>query len=181
MEAPEKNRSNRSEAGWTSNMRSGEKRRIGSKVFPLVLSLCPLRVANVAKVRPFSHISEPKIQSLSALETAWRREVNSNSEYAFCNRRDSAALAPPCRGWTEWKVLAACLQRYDATSFNMVRSNQESNFKFEFISLRHAVSTAEKFCYVGLEKRDKAIGLGFFSSKEGVTAPHYEAIRSISS
>ena len=59
----------------------------------------PLRVANIAKVRPFSHISGQNIQSFSALETTWRREVNSNPGYAFCNANVFSKLGS--RGVTE--------------------------------------------------------------------------------
>jgi hypothetical protein len=65
MEALEKNRCNGSEAG---------QRPVFSG---------PVGGGNTAKSRPFSHISLSTQQNFSAVETTWRRELNSNLEYSF--------------------------------------------------------------------------------------------------
>jgi hypothetical protein len=43
----------------------------------------PVCVANLAKIRPFSRISRTMQLNFSALETAWRREADSNPVYRF--------------------------------------------------------------------------------------------------
>jgi len=65
MEAPEKNRCNRSEPAQ-GQIFSG-----------------PVGGGNTAKSRPFSRISREMQQNFSAVETAWRREQDSNSGYPF--------------------------------------------------------------------------------------------------
>jgi hypothetical protein len=60
MEAPEKNRCNRSEPAQ-GQIFSG-----------------PVGGGNTAKSRPFSHISRAMQQNFSALETTWRRDRDSN-------------------------------------------------------------------------------------------------------
>jgi hypothetical protein len=65
MEALEKNRCNRSEAAWG----------------PILSG--PFDGGNTARGRPFPHISRATQQNISAVETCWRREVDSNPVYRF--------------------------------------------------------------------------------------------------
>ena len=67
VRAPEKNTCNESEIALAS------------------FSSGPVCIANVAKIRPFSLIPTATEQNFSAVETTWRREVDSNPRYAFCN------------------------------------------------------------------------------------------------
>ena len=63
MEAPEKNRCNRSEA-------------VQEAIFS-----GPVGEGNIAKSRPFSHISIAMPQDFSAVETAWRRAQSGANPY----------------------------------------------------------------------------------------------------
>jgi hypothetical protein len=73
MEGPEKNR-------WSWGISA-------LRLFSLVRL-----VGKIPRKRPpFSHILAPMQQNLSAVETAWRREVNSNSRYCDFQLESSAA------------------------------------------------------------------------------------------
>src|SRR5664279_3037605 len=50
-----------------------KKRSNGRDAAPQSISLVRFASQNVGKIRPFSHISGPKDNSFSALETTWRR------------------------------------------------------------------------------------------------------------
>ena len=83
MEAPEKNRCNSSEAAQ-GPIFSG-----------------PVSGGNTAKSRPFSYISRATEWGFSAVETAWRREVNSNSGTLSVTTLLFSCLRFPRWSWRE--------------------------------------------------------------------------------
>src|ERR1035441_4204100 len=74
----------RSQVGFrTTNVGSGEKPLQREHSRSSIIFSGSVSRGNTAKIRPFSLISGATQQSFSAVQTVWRREVDSNSQSGF--------------------------------------------------------------------------------------------------